>query len=96
MSRSDWLTEHAKLICDDLAKRTGSLKIVLSAGVIALSKLSAEEREKMIAEANGLGLEPLNKPEEQFRRRVLQIVEESKALGRPNKSARQTKNPKSG
>jgi hypothetical protein len=96
MSRSDWLTEYAKPICDDLAKRTGSLKIVLSAGVIALSKLSAEEREKMIAEANGLVQEYLNETEEEFRRRVLEIVQNSQSLQQTSKAAHRTSDRKHG
>jgi hypothetical protein len=46
------LTEASQPVAEDLVRRTGSIKTVLSAGVIALSKLTADEREKMILEAN--------------------------------------------
>jgi len=95
-TRTNDLTEFAKPIADLLYKKMGSLKIVLSAGVIALSKLSAEQREQMIAEANGLGLETLSEPEEQFRKRVLAILQESKVVRQAKKAARQAKPSKSG
>lgn len=41
------MTEYAKDIAKDLQKKVGSFKIMISAGVIALSKLSADEREKL-------------------------------------------------
>lgn len=52
-TRTSDLTEKAKSIADDMALRCGTLKVALSAGIIALSRLSAEDREKCIAEANG-------------------------------------------
>lgn len=94
-TRTNDLTEFAKPAADYLYKRIGSLKTVLSAGVIALSKLSPEEREKMIAEANGLGLEPLKGPEVEFRRRVLEIFQESQVFGEQKKCGRRTKKAKS-
>jgi len=56
--RTNDLTEFAKPVADDLAARCGSLKKVLSAGILALKTLSAEEREKFMAAANGIELEP--------------------------------------
>jgi len=57
--RTDWLTKFAKPVADDLAARCGSLKKVLSAGILALKALSAEEREKFMAAANGMELKSL-------------------------------------
>jgi hypothetical protein len=51
--RTNDLTEAAQSVAEVLAQRTGSLKVVLSAGVIALSQLDADDREKAIATANG-------------------------------------------
>lgn len=55
------LTDPAIPIAQTLAKRVGSLKLALSAGIMALNKLSADEREKSIAEANGLLIEESEK-----------------------------------
>ena len=52
-SRSDWLTDFAKPVADDLAARSGSLKHVLSAGVMALAGCTAELREYYMARAMG-------------------------------------------
>lgn len=94
-TRTNDLTEFAKPVADHLYKRIGSLKIVLSAGVIALSKLSPDEREKMISEATGFGLEPLKGPEEEFRRRVLEIFREAQDVGKQKKHVRRAKTSKS-
>jgi len=48
------LTENAEKISARLAKRYGSLKSVLSAGIMALDELSPVERERMLDKANGL------------------------------------------
>jgi len=64
-TRTNDLTEFAKPLADLLHKKVGSLKVVLSAGVIALSKLSAEEREQMIGEANGLNSDNLNQKDKE-------------------------------
>ena len=53
-TRSNDLTEVSKILAEKLRLRIGSLKLVLSASVVALSKLSAEERENMVAEAQGI------------------------------------------
>ena len=55
--RSDWLTENAKIVADKLAARSGSLKKILSAGVIALDDMTADEREYYMAKADGVELE---------------------------------------
>lgn len=52
-SRTDWLTEVSKPVADRMAKRCGSLKKVLSAGVLALDSLSPELREVFMAKASG-------------------------------------------
>ncbi len=88
------MTEFAKPAADYLYKRIGSLKTVLSAGVIALSKLSPEKREEMIAEANGLGLESLNYPEAEFRKKVLKILKEAQAVDGQKKRGRRAKTSK--
>lgn len=61
--RIDYLTDPARQAAERLVKYTGSMKIVLSAGLIALSKLTAEQREQMIAEANGILPEETEQPE---------------------------------
>ena len=57
-SRSDWLTDFAKPVADDLAARSGSLKHVLSAGVMALAGCTAELREYYMARAMGAEIDP--------------------------------------
>lgn len=51
--RTDYLTEFAKPIADKMADRCGSLKKVLSAGVLALDALSPDLRELFMAMASG-------------------------------------------
>lgn len=53
------LTEHAQPLAEQL-ERLYSLKSILSAGVVVLSKLSPEDREKAVAEANGVAGEKLD------------------------------------
>jgi len=48
------LTKTAQPIANRLIVRCGSLKRVLSAGVLALDKLGAEEREELMALAAGI------------------------------------------
>ena len=50
-TRTNDLTDFAKPVADRLAERCGSLKRVLSAGILALDSLSAEEREQFMAKA---------------------------------------------
>jgi len=50
------LTEKAQAIKDDLATIFG-LKNILSAGLILFSRLSAEEKQSIIADANGIETE---------------------------------------
>ena len=95
-TRTNDLIEFAKPIADYLYKRIGSLKIVFSAGVIALSKLSPDEREKMIGEANGIGLDALDSPETEFRKKVLQILQEAQADDKQTKRGQRAKPSKSG
>ena len=63
-TRTNDLTEFAKPIADELANRCGSLKIVLSAGVLALNDLSPDKREHYMAKAIGEELELQQNPEE--------------------------------
>lgn len=53
-SRAEDLTLAAKPIAQDLARSYGSLKNVLSAGVIAFSQLTSIEREKVMKAATVL------------------------------------------
>lgn len=55
-TRTNDLTEFAKPVADQLAERCGSLKRVLSAGILALDSLSAEEREQFMAKATSADL----------------------------------------
>lgn len=59
-TRTNDLTEFAKPTADELADRYGSLKRVLSAGVLALAALSSEEREYYMAAAGGKIIERNN------------------------------------
>ena len=61
--RSDYLTESTKPIADTWARRTGTLKMVLSAGVLAFTRLSQKDRERLLAEAAGDNSESPCKPE---------------------------------
>lgn len=56
-TRTNDLTEFAKPAADKLAERCGSLKRVLSAGILALDSLSADEREQFMAKAIGADME---------------------------------------
>ena len=69
--RTDELTEFAKPIADDLAETYGSLKRVLSAGVLSLAAQSAERQRFFLAAAGGKNLtHDDNKPpsKEEFER----------------------------
>jgi ABC-type phosphate/phosphonate transport system substrate-binding protein len=70
------LTPAAQVAALKLVKRLGVMKTVLSAGVIALSKLPAEERDKIVDETIGLADEKTNKPEnlQQAIKTVIRIV----------------------
>jgi hypothetical protein len=48
------LINVAEVLAERFAQRYGSLKSVLSAGVVAFSKLTPVEREKTLDEANGI------------------------------------------
>jgi len=52
-TRTNDLTEFAKPVADRLAAHCGSLKRILSAGVIALDNCSSDEREMYMALAIG-------------------------------------------
>jgi len=51
--RTDALTDIAKPVADRLSAHCGSLKRILSAGVLALDALPPEERERFMAAAIG-------------------------------------------
>ena len=69
------LTDLAQEIKEDLAPIFG-LKNILSAGLILMSRLSAEEKQTLIGEANGV---EYNDPEEKIRKlkQLLSLVEGS-------------------
>ena len=56
-TRTNDLTEFAKPIADNLANRCGSLKRVLSAGILALDDMSPGDREYYMAKAIGEEIE---------------------------------------
>jgi len=56
--RTDDLTEIAKPIAESLADQTGSLKRVLSAGVMAFNELGAAKRQYYITKAGGVEITP--------------------------------------
>lgn len=68
------LTEPAAKKADYLVARTGSFKVVVSAGVLALARLPGEEREALIAEAQGFKLSEGESAEALFQKRITQIV----------------------
>lgn len=94
-TRTDDLTEFSKLLADELKAKYGNLKRVLSAGVLALNDMSAEEREYYMAKAIGVEVERPQRAEEQFRKKVLDIVKESQKIPAQKKSSRQIKSAKS-
>ena len=48
------LTDNAQKIAEKQERYYGSLKNVLSAGIVAFDRLSAEQKQMAIAEANGV------------------------------------------
>ena len=90
-SRTDWLTEFAQPIAQELAERCGSLKRVLSAGVLMLKDASPEIREYYMAKSVGADLTELENPDAEFRNRVSQIVRETIALSSEKKSEKRSK-----
>lgn len=58
--RTESLYPHAKDVADRLADRLGNQKLVLSAGVILLSKIKGEDREVACQEAKGDATEQLD------------------------------------
>jgi len=57
-TRTNDLTKFAKPIADSLTKRCGTLKQILSAGVIALGDMTPEKRERYMARAAGETVTP--------------------------------------
>ena len=70
-TRTNDLTEIAKSTADRLAARCGSLKRVLSAGVLALEALSPDERERFMAAAIGASYQ--TKPEVEIQKALLML-----------------------
>jgi len=61
-----------------------------------LGKLTADEQKTAIAEANSsLELEPLKSPEEEFRKRVRQVLDELEVLPEKSKHKKKAKSSKS-
>ena len=85
------MTEVSKPVAEELAQRCGSLKRVLSAGVLLLNDCTPEVREYYMAKAAGADLTEIKNPDETFRNRVSQIVRDTIALGQDKKSARRSK-----
>ena len=81
------LTEVAQKVAPKLEKRYGSLKTVLSAGVLALADQSAENRELYIDLANGM--QPPGLLAKQRQKELEAIFDQ--ALGRPGLSTSQKK-----
>lgn len=71
------------------------IKSVVNGGLVVLNKLTGDEQKQAIVEANGIGLEKLELPESEFRRRVLQILDEALRIGGQKKHDRRARNPKS-
>ena len=89
------LTEKAQAIKEDLAPLFG-LKNILSAGLALFGKLTSDEQKKTIAEANSsLEVEPLQNPEEEFRKRVRQVLDELEVLPAKQRHGRKAKTSKS-
>lgn len=85
------LTEKAQLIKEDLAPVFG-LKNILSAGLVLFGKLTTTEQKASIKEANSsLEVEPLQNPEEEFRKRVLEILKEAQEIPAEKKRGRRAK-----
>lgn len=78
--RTNDLTEIAQPIANDLAARCGSLKRVLSAGVLALNALTPEQREVFMAQAaQPLGTGPGKESPQTLLSAIKRIVETTKA-----------------
>ena len=71
------LTEPAAEKADHLVARGGTFKDVVSAGVLALARLPAEEREALIAEARGVKLPQTESAEALFQKRLETIVKKA-------------------
>lgn len=85
------LTEAAESAVESLKKTYGprSLKRIISAGVLALNDLTAEEREYYCALA--AGEKTGNRPsEDTFRRKVVQILRESQLIDKKKTTSRRS------
>lgn len=90
------LTEKAQFIKEDLAPVFG-LKNILSAGLLVFGKLTTIEQKVMIQRANGsLETEPLQNPDDEFRKKVTEICQELGVLQAKKKPCSRTKSTKSG
>ena len=81
-TRTQDLTEFSKPIADEMAARCGSLKHVLSAGVIALKAASPGMREIYMARATGKDV-ALEDEENRIARMIIQILRTTESYGLP-------------
>lgn len=89
------LSEKAQIIKEDLAPVFG-LKNILSAGLLVFGKLTTTEQKLEIKRANGsLEAEPLQNPDDEFRRRVLEVCQEAQIVGGRKKRGQKAKPSKS-
>jgi len=71
-TRTNDLTEFAKPVADEMAARAGSLKRILSAGVLSLADLTPEQREYYMAKAVG---KELTGPESSKPESITELIE---------------------
>ena len=79
-TRTEDLTEFAKPIANELTAKTGTLKRVLSAGVMALYDMTPEQREYYMAKANGLTLEAKPETDKNLDEQIRQLVRNAAVL----------------
>jgi len=94
--RTNDLTEFAQPVAEALAARCGSLKRVLSAGVLALDALSPTQREYFMAKAIGQEMELPEMPDEEFQRKVLQVLQAARAISAKKQHVPKARSAKSG
>lgn len=78
--RTNDLTEIAKPIAESLADQTGSLKRVLSAGVMAFNELGPARRQYYIAKAGGVEISPESESpsEDEVYREIVKLADQWK------------------
>jgi len=88
-TRIDDLEEFAKPVAAELVARSGNLKRILSAGVMALQDSSAETREYYMARAVGKEVER-NPEQEKIRAILLRLLDELQIGRSEDKAAMRT------